>query len=496
MQTNNIKEVVIAGGGTAGWVAAAALAKQLSQLVNVTLIESETIGTVGVGEATIPPMKVFHSMLGIDEAEFMRATNATFKLGISFENWGECNKKYFHPFGTTGQSSFLADFQHFWLHGKTKGIDAEFGEYSLETQAAKANKFATSKSGSINYAYHLDASRYADFLRQYSEKRGVKRIEGIIKSVHQHDNGFIKSLELQDGQNIPGDLFIDCTGFNGLLIEKTLHTGYEDWSHWLPCDSAVAVQTESVGEPKPYTRAIAHANGWQWRIPLQHRTGNGFVFCSKYMSDDEAKTFLLNNIEGKAITAPKLLKYRTGRRKKVWNKNCVALGLSSGFVEPLESTSIFLFMNGIIRLMRLFPFNGISTSHIDEYNRQTLDEIVNVRDFIILHYHVTQRDDSAFWRYCRQMDIPESLTHRINLFKDNACAFQAASELFRLESWTHVMFGQGLMPQSYHKVFSTMSDQELTTHLKSIREKILAVTEKLPSHQDFLRHYCQSQAIS
>ena len=496
MQTNNIKEVVIAGGGTAGWVAAAALAKQLSQLVNVTLIESETIGTVGVGEATIPPMKVFHSMLGIDEAEFMRATNATFKLGISFENWGECNKKYFHPFGTTGQSSFLADFQHFWLHGKTKGIDAEFGAYSLETQAAKANKFATSKSGSINYAYHLDASRYADYLRQYSEKRGVKRIEGIIKSVQQHDNGFIKSLELQDGQTIPGDLFIDCTGFNGLLIEKTLHTGYEDWSHWLPCDSAVAVQTESVGEPIPYTRAIAHANGWQWRIPLQHRTGNGFVFCSKYMSDDDAKTFLLNNIEGKPITAPKLLKYRTGRRKKVWNKNCVALGLSSGFVEPLESTSIFLFMNGIIRLMRLFPFNGISTSHIDEYNRQTLDEIVNVRDFIILHYHVTQRNDSAFWRYCRQMDIPPSLTHRIDLFKDNACAFQAASELFRLESWTHVMFGQGLMPQSYHKVFSTMSDQELTNHLKSIREKILEVTEKLPSHQDFLRHYCQSKAMS
>jgi tryptophan 7-halogenase len=492
LQSNKIKNVVIAGGGTAGWVAAAALAKQLGKLINITLVESDTIGTVGVGEATIPPMRVFHSMLGVDEQEFMRATNATFKLGISFENWGENNKKYFHPFGTTGQSSFLADFQHFWLHGKSKGIDAEFGEYSFETQVAKQNKFATSKNAAINYAYHLDATRYAHFLRQFSEERGVTRIEGLIESVHQQENGDIKSIELADGLIIEGDLFIDCTGFTGLLIEKTLHTGYEDWSHWLPCDSAVAVQTESVGEPKPYTRSIAHQSGWQWQIPLQHRTGNGFVFCSKYMTDDEAKKLLLENVEGKPITQPRVLKYRTGRRKKVWNKNCVALGLSSGFVEPLESTSIYLFMNGIVRLMKLFPFDGISPSHIDEYNKQTLHEIENVRDFIILHYHVTKRDDSAFWRYCSQMEIPPSLAHRIDLFKENAAAFQGDNELFRLESWTHVMFGQGIMPKSYHKVFATMSDQELNAHLLSIRSKIIEVANKLPNHDLFIQQYCKA----
>jgi len=494
LHNTRVKKVVIAGGGTAGWVAAAALAKQLGKLLDIVLVESDQIGTVGVGEATIPPMRVFHSMLGVDEQEFMRATNATFKLGISFENWGDLNKKYFHPFGTTGQSSFLADFQHFWLHGKAKGIHAEFGEYSFESQVAKNNKFATSKNSAINYAYHLDATRYASFLRNYSEKRGVTRIEGRIVSVHLHANGYIKSIELEDGQNIEGDLFIDCTGFNGLLIEKTLHTGYEDWSHWLPCDGAVAVQTESVGPAKPYTRSIAHEHGWQWQIPLQHRTGNGFVFCSKYVTDEEAKTLLLNNIEGQPMTTPRLIKYRTGRRKKVWHKNCVALGLSSGFVEPLESTSIYLLMNGMIRLMRLFPFAGISPSHVDEYNKQSLNEIENIRDFIILHYHVTNREDSQFWRYCKHMDIPQSLAHRINLFRDNACAFQGDGELFRLESWTHVMFGQGIEPASYHQIFATMSDQELVTYLADIRQKIHQTAQTLPSHHEFIHHYCRANS--
>ena len=493
MQTNKINKIVIAGGGTAGWVAAAALSKQLGKLIEVVLVESDQIGTVGVGEATIPPMRVFHSMLGVDEQEFMRATSATFKLGISFENWGTLESKYFHPFGTTGQSSFLADFQHFWLHGKSKGIDAAFGEYSFETQVALQNKFATSKNSAINYAYHLDATRYAEFLRQFSEALGAKRIEGKIQSVRQHANGYIQALELADGQIIEGDLFIDCTGFSGLLIEKTLHTGYEDWSQWLPCDSAVAVQTESVGEPRPYTRSIAHPSGWQWQIPLQHRTGNGLVYCSKYLSDEEAKQLLLASVEGKPLTQPKQLKYRTGRRNKVWNKNCVALGLSSGFVEPLESTSIYLFMNGIVRLMRLFPFDGISNAHIDEYNRQTQAEIENVRDFIILHYHVTQRDDSPFWRYCQQMEVPSTLAHRIELFKQNAYAFQGESELFRLESWTHVMFGQGLMPQTYHQIFATMSDQELVSHLASIRHKIAEVAGKLPNHHAFIQQYCKAQ---
>ncbi|WP_158970071.1 tryptophan halogenase family protein [Paraglaciecola sp. L3A3] len=496
MQNNKVKKVVIAGGGTAGWVAAAALSKQLGKLVDVVLIESEKIGTVGVGEATIPPMRVFHSLLGIDEQEFMRSTEATFKLGILFKNWGQIGDHYIHPFGTTGQKSFLADFQHFWLHGKNKGVNAEFGEYSLEVQAAKANKFATSKSGSINYAYHLDATRYAQYLRKFSEKLGVTRVEGKIQQVQQHPSGDIKSLLLESGELIEGDLFIDCTGFAGLLIDKTLKTEYEDWSHWLPCNSAIAVQTESIEPAKPLVTCTAHQAGWQWHIPLQHRVGNGNVFCSDFMTDEAAKQHLLDNVQGEVLTDPRVIKYKTGRRKVFWNKNCVALGLSSGFVEPLESTSIYLFMSGIIRLMKIFPFAGINQSATDEYNQQSIAEIENVRDFIILHYHATSREDSEFWRYCKNMKVPDSLSHRIELFKENGLAFQEIQELFRLESWTHVMLGQGITPKSYHKIFSTMPDQELTAHLQGIRTKITQVVEKLPDHAKFVTQYCKSDRVS
>ncbi|WP_201027394.1 tryptophan halogenase family protein [Paraglaciecola hydrolytica] len=492
LQNNEVKKVVIAGGGTAGWVAAAALSKKLGQFVEVILVESDQIGTVGVGEATIPPMKVFHSLLGIDEQEFMAATEATFKLGISFKNWGQIGDHYIHPFGTTGQSSFLADFQHFWLHGKSKGINAEFGEYSFEIQAAKAGKFATSKNSSINYAYHLDATRYAQYLRQFSEKLGTKRIEGKIQLVQQHANGDIKALQLESGQVIDADLFIDCTGFAGLLIDKTLKTEYEDWSHWLPCNSAIAIQTESVGAAAPYVTCTAHHAGWQWHIPLQHRVGNGNVFCDKFMSDVEAKKHLLDNVQGAVLTEPRVIKYKTGRRKVFWNRNCVALGLSSGFVEPLESTSIYMFMNGIVRLMKIFPFNGVTKSSIDEYNQQSIAELENVRDFIILHYHATSREDSEFWRYCKNMQVPDSLSHRMELFRENALAFQGERELFRLESWTHVMLGQGIMPKHYHSIFKTMTDQELMGHLSNTRNTINTAVAKLPSHQDFVNHYCKA----
>ncbi|MBC3766194.1 tryptophan halogenase family protein [Neptunicella marina] len=491
-----VKKIVIAGGGTAGWVAAAALSKKLSPLVDVTLIESEAIGTVGVGEATIPPMRVFHSLLGIDEQEFMRATEATFKLGISFENWGKQGESYIHPFGTTGQSSYLAEFQHFWLHGQTRGITAPYSDYCLELKAAEQHKFAIDKAGKINFAYHLDAGKYALFLRQFSEKLGVKRIEGQIEHVTQHPSGDIKSLQLANGQTIDGDLFIDCTGFKGLLIEQTLKTGYQDWSHWLPCDTAVAVQTEFDPVMLPYTRAIAHQSGWQWRIPLQHRTGNGLVFCSQYMQETEAEKLLLANLDQAPINHPRFIRYKTGRRKQFWNKNCLALGLSSGFVEPLESTSIYLFMNGIIRLMRMFPFNGITQSVVDEYNQQSTEELENVRDFIILHYHVTQRDDSEFWRYCRNMKIPDSLAHRIELFKEQGHAFQNERELFRLESWTHVMLGQGIYPQSWHQIFSTMTDQELSQYLNNMRDSIMTVADKMPLHRDFIKQYCAAPAMS
>lgn len=487
-----VKKVVVAGGGTAGWVAAAALSKRLQGLIEVVLIESEEIGTVGVGESTVPPVQLFHNLLGIDEQEFMKATDATFKLAISFENWGQTGDQYFHPFGVTGKGSFLTDFQHYYLHGLTLGVDAPFGDYCYELQAAKQHKFGKTDKSNINYAYHLDAGRYARFLRKFSEDLGAVRIEGKIAQVQQHVNGDIRSLVLESGQEITGDLFIDCTGFRALLIEQTLNTGYDHWDHWLPCNKAVVVQTEPGPNIHPYTRAIAHDSGWQWKIPLQHRGGNGLVYASDYLSDEKAKQRLLDGLEAPALFEPRVLSYQTGRRKKFWNKNCVAIGLSSGFIEPLESTSIFLFMSGIIRLLRLFPFNGVTPALMDEYNQQSITEVEKIRDFIILHYHQTERSGSPFWDYCRTMSIPDTLAHRIELFKESAHAFQTGDEMFRLESWSHVMLGQRLKPNSYHQLVAALNQGELSRHLHSIRETINAAVDRLPTHRDFLRQYCPS----
>ncbi|MCF2946739.1 tryptophan 7-halogenase [Paraglaciecola aquimarina] len=492
MQQSKKQKIVIAGGGTAGWIAAAAIAKQLGRVVDVELVESDQIGTIAVGEATIPPMRTFHHLLGIDEQEFMRETSATFKLGISFENWKDQNQDYIHSFGKTGQESFFADFHHFWLRGLQEGHTADFSEYSLELQAAKAGKFVKSKNPEINYAYHLDATAYAKFLRKYSEERGIKRTEGKISKVNKDmKTGNITSLELGSGKTITGDFFIDCTGFKGLLIEQSLHTGYEDWSHWLPCDSAYVVQTKSTGEVLPYTRSIAHQAGWRWNIPLQHRMGNGLVYCSQYLGHDEAKKLLVDSIEGEMITEPRLINFRTGRRLKAWNKNCVALGLSSGFIEPLESTSIHLITTGIIRFIRMFPQAGIIDSTVDEFNRQTKLEIEQLRDFIVLHYNVTNRQDSAFWNHCKNMQIPETLAHRIDLFKQNAQAMQIDGEMFRVDSWTQVMFGQGVIPESYHPIVHAMSAKELSAFLTNYRKQIQQVVEKLPTHQAFIDQYCK-----
>lgn len=494
MHANSVKRLVIAGGGTAGWMAAAAFAKKFGELLDITLVESDEIGTVGVGEATIPPMRVFHKLLGIDEQEFMRATKATFKLGISFENWARQGDKYIHSFGKTGKETWLGDFHHFWLRSRELGMDFEFGDFCLEFQAAQANKFFTGPGADINYAYHLDASRYATFLREMSEKYGAKRIEGKVIEVKQdHDTGFISALVLASGVVVEGDFFIDCSGFRGLLIEQTLRTGYEDWSQWLPCDTALAVQTESVGPAVPYTRAIAHHAGWQWQIPLQHRVGNGLVYCSNFMTDEEARATLLQNINGPRVNEPRLIKFRTGRRRKSWNKNCVALGLASGFIEPLESTSIHLFIMAITRLMRFFPFSGVEPVLVDEYNRETLAEIEPIRDFVIMHYKATERDDSPFWRYCRNMEVPATLAHRMELFKKTGHAYQAQGELFRIDSWTQVLFGQRVMPEQYHHIAQLMSEQELRQFLMRMKESIRDATEKLPPHEEFVRHYCRAQ---
>ncbi len=486
-------KLVIAGGGTAGWMAAAAFSIKFGELLDITLIESDDIGTVGVGEATIPPIRVFHKLLGIDEQEFMRATSATFKIGIAFENWGQQGDRYIHSFGKTGKETWLGDFHHFWLRSRELGMDFEFADFCLEVQAALANKFFTGPNAELNYAYHLDATRYAKFLRGIYEKKGGKRVEGKIIEVKQHpDSGFIMSVALASGATVDGDFFIDCSGFRGLLIEQTLHTGYEDWTHWLPCDSALAVQTESVGPAVPYTRSVAHHAGWRWQIPLQHRVGNGSVYCSRFMSDDEARTKLLQDVDGKAVTEPRPIKFRAGRRNKSWNKNCVALGLASGFIEPLESTSIHLFIMAITRLMRLFPFGGIEPALVNEYNRDTLAEIEPIRDFVILHYKATERDDSPFWRYCKDMEVPASLAHRIELFKKTGHAYQSPGELFRIDSWTQVMFGQRLIPEQYHHIAHLMTENELRQFLIKIKMAIVTNVEKLPAHEDFIQRYCKT----
>ena len=485
-----VRRVVIAGGGTAGWAIAAALAKNLGPLLEITLVESDLIGTVGVGESTIPTARRFHELLGIDEREFVCATQASFKLGIEFENWTRPGERYFHSFGVLGHSTWMADFHHVWLQAREEGVAGELGDYGFELQAAKAEKFLGGKDSRLNYAYHLDATAYGQYLRRFAEPLGVRRLEGKIAEVRQApESGFIEALVLESGEAVGGDLFIDCTGFHGLLIEGALETGYEDWTHWLPTDSALAVQTEAVGPARPYTRAIAHEAGWQWQIPLQHRVGNGLVFCSEFLSDDEAHAMLRDRIEGPMITEPRLIRFRAGTRRKAWNKNCIAIGLSSGFVEPLESTSIHLIMIAVTRLMQLFPFGGVSEAIVNRYNDLSQRELEGIRDFIILHYHLNERDGD-FWRQCRTMKIPDSLAQRIALFRDGALAYQAADELFRIDSWVQVMLGQGLVPSSRHAMARLMRPDQLRDALTRMAANIQAAVAKLPRHQAFLDTCC------
>ncbi|WP_350551389.1 tryptophan halogenase family protein [Pseudoalteromonas sp. 120-MNA-CIBAN-0494] len=493
MQNKQIKGVVIAGGGTAGWITAALLNKVLGKIVNITLIESEQIGTVGVGEASISPILHLNAALGIPESEFIKATQATIKLGIEFENWRAPQHSYMHAFGEIGKDLPFCEFYHYWLRAKQQGTNADFWDFSLNYQAAKQHKFAhlkhipnTQLSG-LNYAYHFDATLYGEFLKGLTISRGVKRIEGQIADVKQcPESGFVKALELLDGQIISGDLFIDCTGLSALLIEKTLNTGFENWTHWLPCDSAVAVQSESANEPVPYTRSIAQNAGWQWQIPLQHRVGNGLVFSSRYLTDDEAKQQLLANLPGKAITEPRVIRFKTGRRRLQWHKNVVAIGLSSGFLEPLESTSIHLIQTAAIRLIKLFPHNGIKHSQVTTYNLQSKTEIERIRDFIILHYKLTTRTDSAFGRQCQQMSNPETLQQKITLFKQTGKLTREDDELFSEPAWQQVMIGQGLEADDYHPLANALTDEPLLALFSDLKALINHTVEQLPSHSEFL----------
>jgi len=491
MTTNNkISNVVIAGGGTAGWITAAGLSRLLGKSVNVTLVESEEIGTVGVGEATIPPIRTLHKMLGIDEREFMRETSATFKLGIEFTNWRHANHSYIHSFGMTGKECWAGEFHHFWLRAKEMGIAKPFGDYCYELVAAREKRFGWDQHQPINFAYHLDATKYARYLRTLSERWGVKRVEGKIEHVKTHQNGEIAELVLaQTGERIAGDFFIDCTGFRALLIGQTLRSTYTDWSNWLVCDRAVAVQTDKLNPPLPYTKSTAHDGGWQWEIPLQHRVGNGYVYSSQFAQADEAESLLMDSVSGTPKSTPRHLQFTPGVRYKAWEKNCVALGLSSGFLEPLESTSIHLIMTGLVRLMRLFPFDGIKQAAIDDYNQKFRSEMDAIRDFIIMHYRVNQRGKSGLWQYCRHMAIPDTLQHKLSLFEETGRVFLDDGDVFRVDSWTQVLMGQGLYPKNYHRIADEMSPDELLRFVNGIENQVAQKVEKLPSHEAFLQQY-------
>lgn len=496
MNKNKIKDIVIVGGGTSGWMTAAMLIKLFKAQLNITLIESESIGTIGVGEATIPPLQIFNSVLGINEADFIKQTQASFKLGIQFENWGKDKDSYMHAFGNIGKDIGYTQFHHYWLKSSPQNAHS-FWDYSLNYQAAAENKFAPidtikgSPLAGITHAYHFDASLYAQMLRQYSENLSVKRLEGFISSVQLKQEGDIRSVTLKDGQVINGDLFIDCSGFAALLIAQQLNVGYENWQHWLPCDSAYAVPCERSEPLVPYTRSIAHKAGWQWRIPLQHRTGNGLVYSSQHITDDEAKSLLLNNLDGKPLAEPKKISFTTGRREKQWHKNCVAIGLSSGFLEPLESTSLHLVQSAIIRLTKFFPHQGIQQSSVDEYNRQSKLEFEQIRDFIILHYHVNQRSSSSnktdLWQQCRDMPIPASLQQKIDCFRTTGTVTRYQDELFTEAAWIQVLLGQGVTPKDYNPLANNINQSDLTEFLSNVKQIISDAVTNMPTHNDYIQ---------
>jgi tryptophan halogenase len=502
MSAHSIQRIVIVGGGTAGWMAAATFARLLNNgYTHVTLVESEEIGTVGVGEATIPPLINFNRMLGIDENAFVAATSATFKLGIEFVDWGALGDRYFHPFGTYGQDLQGVHFHQLYLREKARRAMPDIAAWSMSSMAAAKGKFgraaehAKSPVRELAYAFHFDASLYARYLRGYAERAGTTRIEGKIAKVDLRPaDGYVEAVMLDDGQRIAGDLFIDCSGFRGLLIEEALHTGYESYAHWLPCDRAVAVPCALPDpvEPDPFTRSTARQAGWQWRIPLQHRMGNGLVYCSDFLDDDAAEAQLLASLEGEALATPRRLRFTAGRRRESWNRNVVALGLSSGFIEPLESTSIHLVQAALQRLIALFPDRRFDPAERTEFNRQMHDLYEDIRDFIILHYKATRRDDAPFWNRVRTMDIPDSLQRKIDLFAGKGRMFREGYDLFSNPSWVAVCLGQGIVPERWEPAVDALDEEKVAIALEQMRRGYLDTAERLPTHGDFLRRTAPS----
>lgn len=517
MHNKPVTRVVIVGGGTAGWMTAIALSSLYSkEQVSVHLIESDDISTVGVGEATIPEIALFNDLVGIDENDFLRFTGGTFKLGIEFVNWGNIGEQYMHPFGASGIQLDSLQFYHHWQRLFLANKNTNINDYSICMHAAKAGKFKQpstnpkSPLSGLSYAYHFDAIKYAKFLRGIAEQRGVKRTEGLVDKVNMRaSDGYIESLVLNGSKQhdslnkkalITGDLFIDCTGFRGLLIKEAMQIGFDDWSHLLPCDNAVTIATANTEEPIPYTRATAHAAGWQWRIPLQHRVGNGHVYSSKFMSEDEATAILLKNIKGIPLNAPRNIKFTTGMRQKFWHKNCVAIGLSCGFMEPLESTSIHLIQASIFKLMDLFPAGDISNGGINEveinkYNQLLTASFTSIRDFLILHYHATQRDDSPFWRYCKNMDIPTSLQEKIALYQSSGRIYRDSNELFTDDGWLSVMHGQGLRAGNNHPAANNRPLSVVKKQLQSIETVIKKTVERMPSHAEYIAQHCAATGL-
>ncbi|MEO8547849.1 MAG: tryptophan halogenase family protein [Sphingomicrobium sp.] len=498
MSDHAIGKIVIVGGGTAGWMAAAAFSALLEKgAVDIVLIESDEIGTVGVGEATIPPLVAFNNMVGIAEDEFLAASQGTFKLGIEFVDWGARGERYFHPFGPHGQDFRGVHFHQLYLREAKRRSLPDIREWSMSATAAALGRFARPAPGAalplsqLAYAFHFDASLYARFLRSHAERNGVQRIEGkIVDAALDSENGHIRSVNLAEGHEVEGELFIDCSGFRGLLIEDKLGTGYDDWTRWLPCDHAVAVPSRLAGPPDPFTRSTARAFGWQWRIPLQHRMGNGLVYSSAHQSRDDAEALLLTNLEAEPLAPPRHLSFTAGRRRLAWNANVVSLGLSSGFVEPLESTSIHLIQSGIAKLLALFPDRRFDAVERNEYNRQMQDVFEDVRDFVILHYKATRRDDSEFWNDCRTMDVPDSLETKLELWRSKGRLFREGCELFETASWVAVLLGQGIVPDEQEPAANAIDEALVVDALDKMRQSYRSMAEHMPSHAEFIAQAC------
>ncbi|QPQ56153.1 tryptophan 7-halogenase [Allosphingosinicella flava] len=494
--TEGIRNIVIVGGGTAGWMTAAALARFAGKTHRITLIESDEIGTIGVGEATIPQIRLFNQALGLDEDEFLRQTQGTLKLGIQFVDWLRPGHSYMHAFGPVGRGLGLLSFHHYWLRARALGVAAPIGAYNLNEMAALAGKFARvaprpgSPAPDMPYAFHFDASLYAAYLRRYAEGRGVRRIEGrIADTARDGMSGNVVSVRLADGEDVAGDLFIDCSGFRGLLIEGAMAAGYQDWSRYLPCDRAMAVPCARGGEFTPYTRSTAREAGWQWRIPLQHRTGNGYVYCSRYVSDDEAAATLLANLDGEALADPRPLRFTSGKRRRMWVGNVVALGLAAGFMEPLESTSIHLVQAAISRLLEMLPNRDFSAADIAEFNRQSDFEWERIRDFIVLHYKAVERE-GPFWRECRDMAVPDTLRDKIDRFRAHGYVSREHEELFTEAGWVQVLLGQGIVPESHHPLADAIGEADLKGFLADMERLLRHEAGRMPLHADFIAAHC------